>query len=93
MPLILPFDGVRPAVDAKAFVAPAAVVVGRVSLGEETSIWYGIVLRGDGDTIAVGAGSNIQDGCVVHTDPGFPVRVGTGVQRRAPRGGARLHDR
>jgi carbonic anhydrase/acetyltransferase-like protein (isoleucine patch superfamily) len=78
-PLVLPFDGVRPDVDAKAWIAPTAVLVGGVHLGEEASVWYSAVLRGDRDSIAVGAGSNIQDGCVLHTDPGFPVRVGSGV--------------
>jgi carbonic anhydrase/acetyltransferase-like protein (isoleucine patch superfamily) len=61
------------------FVAPGARVVGRVRLGAGASVWFNAVLRGDNELIDIGAGSNIQDGCVVHTDPGHPVRVGAGV--------------
>jgi carbonic anhydrase/acetyltransferase-like protein (isoleucine patch superfamily) len=51
-------------------------VVGDVRLGEESSVWYGAVLRGDTEPIRVGARTNIQDGCVVHADPGYPAIVG-----------------
>jgi carbonic anhydrase/acetyltransferase-like protein (isoleucine patch superfamily) len=67
------------AVDPTAWVAPAATVVGSVTIGKRASVWYGAVLRGDGEPIAVGEESNLQDGCVLHTDPDFPVRVGRGV--------------
>lgn len=60
------------------FVAPDAHVIGRVRLGRDVGIWFGAVLRGDGEPIDIGDGSNIQEGCVVHTDPGAPVVVGTG---------------
>ena len=76
---LLPLDGSAPEVADDAWVAPTAVLVGQVRLGSRASVWYGAVLRGDGDAIVVGAGSNVQDGCVVHADPGFPVVVGTGV--------------
>ncbi|MGE0606543.1 MAG: gamma carbonic anhydrase family protein [Pirellulales bacterium] len=66
-------------VDPSAFIAPTAVVIGDVSLGQESSVWYGAVLRGDTEAIRVGRGSNIQDGCVVHADPGFPCTIGDGV--------------
>ena len=69
----------RPDVAGSAWVAGSATVVGAVTLGAEVGVFYGAVLRGDLDAIEVGAGSNIQDGCVLHTDPGFPVRVGEGV--------------
>lgn len=69
----------RPTVDPSAWIAPGAVVVGDVSVGPEASVWYAAVLRGDGDSITVGARSNVQDGCVLHADPGFPLRVGAGV--------------
>lgn len=62
-----------------AWVAPTATVIGSVRLGEGANIWYGAVLRGDEDEIAIGARSNVQDNCVMHTDPGYPVRVGADV--------------
>ncbi len=68
-----------PEIDESAWIAPNATVIGRVRLGAEASIWYSAVLRGDLETIEVGARSNIQDGCVLHADPGFPLAVGTGV--------------
>ena len=68
-----------PVVAASAWVAPGATVVGAVHLQDEVSIWYSAVLRGDGDRIDIGARSNLQDGTVVHADPGFPVSLGTGV--------------
>ncbi|MFC3966107.1 gamma carbonic anhydrase family protein [Nocardia jiangsuensis] len=71
--------GHAPDIDERAWVAPTATVIGRVTLAAEVSIWYGAVLRADLETIAVGAGSNIQDGCVLHSDPGFPLTVGSGV--------------
>ncbi|MFD9330383.1 gamma carbonic anhydrase family protein [Streptomyces sp. NPDC060065] len=64
---------------AGAWVAPTATVVGAVTLGDFSSVWYGGVLRRDGDAISVGAGSNVQDGSVVHADPGLPVSIGNGV--------------
>jgi carbonic anhydrase/acetyltransferase-like protein (isoleucine patch superfamily) len=61
------------------FIAPNAVVIGDVVLHENASVWFSCVLRGDADRIEIGAGSNIQDGTVMHTDPGFPMRVGDNV--------------
>lgn len=77
--MIVDLDGRRPLVDPTAFLAPGATLVGDVAVAADASIWYGAVLRGDGDSISVGRGSNVQDGCVLHTDAGFPVLVGTGV--------------
>ena len=74
-----PYEESEPEVSEDAWVAPNATLVGKVRLGAEASVWFGAVLRGDGDRIEVGEGSNIQDGCVLHADPGFPVHVGTGV--------------
>ncbi|WP_039796892.1 gamma carbonic anhydrase family protein, partial [Nocardia araoensis] len=68
-----------PEIDESAWIAPNATVIGRVRLGAEVSVWYSAVLRGDLETIEVGARSNIQDGCVLHADPGFPLTVGAGV--------------
>lgn len=61
--------------DGKYWVAPNAVVLGKVLIEEDASVWFGAVLRGDNELITVGAGSNIQDGCVLHTDPGFPLTI------------------
>lgn len=75
---VLPHDGKLPEIADSAWVAPGAFVVGNVRLGESSSVWYGAVLRGDTEPIAIGARTNIQDGCVVHADPGFPAVVGEG---------------
>lgn len=61
------------------FVAPDAAVIGSVELGEDSSVWYGAVLRGDTEPIRIGARSNIQDGTVVHTDDDFPTTIGDDV--------------
>ena len=61
------------------FIAPDAAVIGAVELGEDSSVWFGAVLRGDNEPIRIGARSNIQDGSVVHTDPAFPTVVGDDV--------------
>jgi carbonic anhydrase/acetyltransferase-like protein (isoleucine patch superfamily) len=68
-----------PEIDDTAWLAPNATVIGRVRLAAEVSIWYSAVLRGDLETITVGARTNIQDGSVLHADPGFPLTVGAGV--------------
>lgn len=68
-----------PQVPASAWVHASAVVVGDVRLGEHASVWPTAVLRGDRDTISLGAESNVQDGAVLHADPGKPCRVGARV--------------
>ena len=65
--------GAVPTVGPGAWIAPGAVVVGRVTLGRDASVWYGAVLRADDDEIVVGPGCNIQDQCCLHVDPGEPV--------------------
>jgi len=72
------FDGHRPELpgDGQYWIADNATVLGKVRLGAEASIWFGAVLRGDNERITVGARSNIQDLCVIHTDPGFPASIG-----------------
>jgi len=62
-----------------AWVADSAEVVGRVVLEADASVWFGVVLRGDTERLHVGRGSNIQDGSVVHADPGFPCEIGENV--------------
>jgi carbonic anhydrase/acetyltransferase-like protein (isoleucine patch superfamily) len=76
---LLQLGDARPEVAADAFVADTARVIGRVSLGQGSSVWYGAVLRGDNEPIVIGARSNVQEGAVLHTDPGFPLVVAEGV--------------
>ena len=72
-------DGVEPQVHETAWVAPGAHVIGRVALGAGVGVWFGAVLRGDNEAITVGEGSNVQELCCFHTDPGFPLTVGRDV--------------
>ncbi|HEY7459734.1 MAG TPA: gamma carbonic anhydrase family protein [Xanthobacteraceae bacterium] len=77
---IYSLDGFRPEFPAsgRCFVAPDAALIGRVKLEEDASVWFTAVLRGDNEWITVGRGANVQDGCVLHTDPGFPLHIGPG---------------
>lgn len=68
-----------PDVADSAWVADSAEVIGRVTLAEDVSVWFKAVLRGDSDTLTIGAGSNIQDGSVLHADTGFPLVLGRNV--------------
>ncbi len=68
-----------PELSPTAWVADSAQVIGRVRMGEGSSVWYGAVLRGDNDWITLGARSNVQDGSVLHTDMGFPLTLGDHV--------------
>lgn len=79
MPLYT-IDDIAPTLeDAETvWVAPDAVVIGRVTLGSEVGIWFGSVLRGDNEPIVIGARSNVQEHTVMHTDPGYPLTVGEG---------------
>lgn len=61
------------------YIADSASVIGAVSIGHQTSIWFNVVIRGDTDTITLGDGSNIQDGAVLHADPGIPLALGSHV--------------
>jgi carbonic anhydrase/acetyltransferase-like protein (isoleucine patch superfamily) len=71
--------GHAPDIDPSAMVLSETTLIGRVHLGREVTVWPGAVLRGDNEPITVGEGSNLQDGCVVHTDPGCPVTIGRQV--------------
>lgn len=68
-----------PEIAPSAWIAPGAQVIGRVTLGAGSSVWFGAVIRGDNDHIVVGAGSNIQENAVLHTDEGIPLTVGEQV--------------
>ena len=65
--------------DPASFVHPLAIVLGDVTIGPRVSIWPAAVLRADSDSIVIGADSNVQDGAVLHTDPGLPMRIGARV--------------
>jgi carbonic anhydrase/acetyltransferase-like protein (isoleucine patch superfamily) len=70
-------DGLAPSLPPGfCFVADTASVIGNVHLGADVGIWFGAVIRGDNEPITIGAGSNIQDLCALHTDPGFPLTIG-----------------
>ncbi|HEX2741952.1 MAG TPA: gamma carbonic anhydrase family protein [Rubrobacter sp.] len=75
---LLPHGEKFPEVAESAWIAPGAYVIGDVYLGEQSSVWYGAVLRGDTEPIRIGARTNVQDGCVLHADPGYPAVVGEG---------------
>ena len=72
-------DGVQPQVDASAWIADTAQVIGRVEMAADSSVWFGVVIRGDTETITVGKGSNIQDNSVLHADHGMPLVIGDNV--------------
>ena len=73
---IYQLDEQVPRIASTAWVADSAQVIGNVELGENASVWFGAVLRGDGEPLRIGRGSNVQDGSVVHTDAGFPTTLG-----------------
>lgn len=72
-------DGIQPTVHPSAWVADSASVIGRVQLAENASVWFGVVIRGDTESITVGADTNIQDGSVLHADVGQPLVIGAEV--------------
>jgi carbonic anhydrase/acetyltransferase-like protein (isoleucine patch superfamily) len=66
-------------IDPTAWIAPTAVVLGDVTIGPDSTIWYHAVIRGDTEAIHVGCETNVQDGCILHADPGFPCTLGDRV--------------
>jgi carbonic anhydrase/acetyltransferase-like protein (isoleucine patch superfamily) len=74
--MIYSLNGLAPQIDPSAWVAPDANVIGRIVLEADSSVWFGATLRGDNEEIRVGAGSNVQELCVLHTDLGFPLTIG-----------------
>ncbi len=77
--MILNFEGKKPIINEKAFVAKNANIIGEVIIGEYVSIWYNVVLRGDIASIVIGKNTNIQDGSVVHCDMGVSTIIGSNV--------------
>src|SRR5215213_4749501 len=76
---LIAFDGKEPRVAPDAFVAPTAVLIGDVVVEEGASVWFGAVLRGDFNRIVVGAGTSVQDNCVIHTNEELPTTIGSNV--------------
>ncbi|WEF33328.1 gamma carbonic anhydrase family protein [Pseudoduganella chitinolytica] len=68
-----------PEIDDSAFVADSATVIGKVTLQPDSSVWFGATIRGDNERITIGAGSNVQEGTVMHTDIGYPLDIGANV--------------
>ena len=92
--MIVTIGDASPRLDPSSWTAPDAVLAGAVELGPGASVWYTSVVRADTDRITIGAGSNIQDGCVLHTDPGLHLELGAGVTvgHRAVLHGCRIED-
>jgi carbonic anhydrase/acetyltransferase-like protein (isoleucine patch superfamily) len=76
---LLPLGDQVPRVAADAFVAPGAIVIGDVEMAEGSSLWFNCIARGDCEAIRIGARSNVQDGSILHADPGFPTLIGADV--------------
>lgn len=76
---IYQLDERTPNIDPSAYVFESAAVIGEVTLGPNVSVWPGAVLRGDNEPIHIGEGSNVQEGCVLHTDPGCPLTIEANV--------------
>lgn len=74
--MIYAIDGQAPEIHPSAWIAPNAVLIGKVVIGPNASVWFGAVLRGDNETIVLGEGANIQENCVLHTDMGYPLTIG-----------------
>ncbi|MFM7332924.1 MAG: gamma carbonic anhydrase family protein [Tabrizicola sp.] len=74
--MIYALDGIAPLIDPLAWVADEATLIGKVVVGADASIWFGAQIRGDNEEIRVGAGTNVQENCVLHTDMGYPLTIG-----------------
>lgn len=74
--MIYELDGVRPKIAEDAWIAPDANIIGDVVVEAGASVWFGCTIRGDNEQIVIGAGSNVQENCVLHTDPGCPLTIG-----------------
>lgn len=75
--MIYSLDGHRPQIHPTAWIAPTAVLIGKIVIGPGASVWFGAVLRGDNEVITLGEGSNIQENSVLHTDMGYPLTIGS----------------
>ena len=77
--MIYELDGIAPEIADDAFIAPDANLIGKVRIGAKASVWFGSTLRGDNELIEVGAGTNVQENSVFHTDLGYPLTIGENV--------------
>ena len=77
--MIYNFNNISPKIDKDSWFAPNSVLIGNVTLKKDANVWFNATLRGDVEPITIGEGSNIQDGSVLHTDPGYKLNVGKGV--------------
>ena len=77
--MLYALDGTRPTLAEGAWAAPSADLIGDVRLGRRASVWFGAIIRADNTPIVVGEDSNIQDGAIGHSDPGFPLTIGARV--------------
>ncbi|MCH8296103.1 MAG: gamma carbonic anhydrase family protein [Candidatus Poribacteria bacterium] len=77
--MLIPYQETSPRIHPSVFIAPGTMIIGDVTIGEESSVWFNCVLRGDLDRIEVGTRTNIQDSAVVHLDKGFPCIIGDDV--------------
>lgn len=76
---IYQLDEFKPQISDSAYLSDSAKVIGKVEISEGASIWFDATLRGDNELISIGKNSNIQEGCILHTDPGYPLSVGENV--------------
>lgn len=72
-------DDKKPQVAPDAWIADSAQVIGNVTLGAQASVWFGAIVRADNEPMTLGAGSNVQEGAVLHSDPGYPLNIGENV--------------
>jgi len=76
---IYALEEIKPEIAEDVFIAPGAHIIGNVKIHAGASVWFGAVLRGDTELIEIGAGANIQDGAILHADPGYPLKIGANV--------------
>ena len=77
--MLIDFEGLSPKIHPSVFIAPGAMIIGDVTIGEDSGIWFNCVLRADIDRIEIGERSNVQDGTVIHLDTGIPTIIGDDV--------------
>lgn len=77
--MILPYLEHKPLIKESSFIAPGAIVVGKVEISDQVNVWYNAVIRGDDDKVVIGRATNIQDGCLLHQNDGIPLIIGEEV--------------
>ena len=77
--MLIDFEGMSPKIHPSVFIAPGAMIIGDVTIGEDSGVWFNCVLRADIDRIQIGKRSNVQDGTVIHLDTGIPTIIGNDV--------------